>query len=183
MGRASATKRAWRRAVWNHHAVRLVIASGLAVAVVGCGSSSGPPPPSPDAGGSPVPAKMAVAVSPSPRGRHDHVAVVIASGRATGVFGKTRRSYIGEARGERPASACVNDRDRVFPVGAQGARIRAVLDPARGEGGPEGWCPGNYRGTVTYSEAFACPSAGTCHPPPDFPTRTRIVTRFSFTVK
>jgi hypothetical protein len=45
--------------------------------------------------------------------------------------------------------------------------VRAVLDPARGEGGPEGWCPGLFRGTVTYFEGFA---------------RKRVVARFSFRV-
>jgi hypothetical protein len=62
------------------------------------------------------------------------------------------------------------------------ARVRAVLDPARGEGGELGWCAGLFRGTVTYFEGFACPPKGTCHPPHGFPTRKRVVARFSFRV-
>jgi hypothetical protein len=77
----------------------------------------------------------------------------------------------------------VNNRDRPFGEHRAGARIRAVLDPARGEGGPEGWCRGRFRGTVTYTEAFACPPAGRCRPPRGFPTRTVVVARFSFRVR
>lgn len=125
----------------------------------------------------------AVAVSPSAGHRHDRFTVAITSGHATGVFGRTRRSYVAEAHAVRPASGCVNNRDRVFPDRHAGARVRAVLDPARGEGGPEGWCRGRFRGTVTYAEAFACPAAGTCHPRHGFPTRTVVVARFSFRVR
>ncbi len=82
-----------------------------------------------------------------------------------------------------PASGCVNNRDRVFAERRAGARVRAVLDPARGEGGPEGWCRGRFRGTVTYTEAFACPPAGRCRPPRGFPTREVVVARFSFRVR
>jgi hypothetical protein len=77
----------------------------------------------------------------------------------------------------------VNNRDRTFPVRAAGASVRAVLDPARGEGGPEGWCRGAFRATVTYTEAFACPPNGACHPPHGFPTRTVLVARLSFRVR
>jgi hypothetical protein len=122
-------------------------------------------------------------VSPSTGGRHDRFAVAIASRHATGVFGQTRRSYVAEARAVHPASRCVNNRDRVFAERRAGARVRAVLDPARGEGGREGWCPGRFRGTVTYTEAFACPRVGRCHPPRGFPTRTVVVARFSFRVR
>jgi hypothetical protein len=57
-----------------------------------------------------------------------------------------------------------------------------VLDPARGEGGPEGWCRGRFRGNITYSAEFACPPKGTCQPPPDFPSRTEVVARFTVRV-
>jgi hypothetical protein len=77
----------------------------------------------------------------------------------------------------------VNNRDRVFAAGPAGARVRAVLDPARGEGGPEGWCRGVFRGTVTYSEAFACPPSGRCRPPRGFPRRKVVVARFTFRVR
>jgi len=105
------------------------------------------------------------------------------SRRSTGVFGRTRRTYIAEAHSVRGASGCVNNRDRTFPARPAGTRVRAALDPARGEGGPEGWCRGVFRGTVSYVEAFACPPAGTCHPPYGFPTRTLLVARFSFRVR
>jgi hypothetical protein len=124
-----------------------------------------------------------VAVTPSAGGRHDRFAVTITAGHATGAFGQTRRSYVAEAHAARPASGCVNNRDRVFPERRAGARVRAVLDPARGEGGPEGWCRGAFRGTVTYLEGFACPPAGRCHPPRGFPTRRVVVARFTFRVR
>jgi hypothetical protein len=84
------------------------------------------------------------------------------------VFGRTRRAYIADAHAVHPASGCVNNRDRSFPVARAGTRARAALDPARGEGGREGWCPGRYRGTVTYVEGFACPAKGAYRPPPGF---------------
>jgi hypothetical protein len=102
-------------------------------------------------------------VSPSAGARHDR--------------------FVAEAHAVDPASGCVNNRDRVFADRRAGVRIRAVLDPARGEGGPEGWCRGRFRGTVTYTEAFACPAAGRCRPPRGFPTRTVLVARFSFRVR
>lgn len=123
-----------------------------------------------------------VAVTPAAGGRHDRFAVTITMGHATGVFGQTRRSYVAEAHAVRPRSGCVNNRDRVFGARRAGARGRAVLDLARGEGGPEGWCRGVFRGTVTYREAFACPPAGRCHPPRGFPSRAVVVARFSFRV-
>ena len=42
--------------------------------------------------------------------------------------------------------------------------------------------PRRYRGTITYFEGFACPARGTCHVPPGFPTRTKVVARFAFVV-
>jgi hypothetical protein len=128
-------------------------------------------------------AALMLTVSPTTAGKHDRVAVTVTLPRSSGVFGKTRRSYTAEAHAVHPASGCVNNRDRVFRDGRAGTRERAELDPARGEGGPEGWCPGRYAGTVTYLEAFACPPKGTCHPPPGFPSRKGVVARFSFRVR
>ena len=123
------------------------------------------------------------AVSPSTGGKPDRITIALTSEHATGVSGKTRRSYFVEAHAVRPAAACVNSRDRAFAARPAGACVQATLDPARGEGRPQGWCPGRFEGTVTYSEAFACPLAGTCHPPGDFPTRSQLVGRFSFRVR
>jgi hypothetical protein len=125
---------------------------------------------------------LSLTVSPSTGGKHDRFTVAITSRHATGVFGKWRRTYTAEAHAVRPASGCVNNRDRAFPDRPAGTRVRAKLDPARGEGGPEGWCLGLFRGTVTFSEAFACPPAG-CHPVPGVATRGGIVARFSFRVR
>ena len=125
----------------------------------------------------------AVSVSPSTGARHDRFAVAITSRQATGVFGSTRRAYVAEAHALHPAAGCVNNRDRVFGEHRAEARIRAVLDSARGEGGPQGWCRGRFRGTVSYTEAFACPPAGRCRAPRGFPTRTVVVGRFSFCVR
>ena len=88
-------------------------------------------------------------VSPSTGAKHERFVVAMTSRRATGVFGRTRRAYVAEAHAVRGASGCVNNRDRVFPARPAGARVHAALDPARGEGGPEGWCRGVFRGTVT----------------------------------
>jgi hypothetical protein len=125
----------------------------------------------------------AVAVVPGSGGRHDRFAVTVTTAHATGVFGQTRRSYVAEAHAARPASGCVNNRDRVFAPRRAGARVRAILDPARGEGGPEGWCRGLFRGTVAYVEGYACPPAGRCAPPRGFPARQVVVARFTFGVR
>ena len=122
-------------------------------------------------------------VSPAVGGKHDRFTVAVTGRHATGVFGKTRRAYLVEAHAVHPVAACVNNRDRAMPDRPAGSRMRAVLDPLRGEGGPEGWCPGAFRGTVKYFEGFACPAKGTCHPPRDFPTRVRTVAQFSFSVR
>src|SRR5690348_9667528 len=124
-----------------------------------------------------------VTVSPATGGRHERFAVAITSRHATGVFNSTRRDYVAEAHAVHPASGCVNNRDRLFGDHRAGARIRAVLDPARGEGGPQGWCRGRFRGRVSYTEAFACPPAGRCLPPRGFPARRVVVARFSFRVR
>ena len=108
---------------------------------------------------------------------------MIKTRHTTGVNGKTRRNYTLAAQADTPASGCVNERDRQFADRPAGMQVRAALDPARGEGGAEGWCPGRYEGTVTYFEGFACPSEGRCHIPDGFPTRTEIVARFSFRVR
>jgi hypothetical protein len=170
-----------------------------AVAIAGCGGGGKTAagavasiPPSQGAGApashrTPVAVSLrpspSLTISPSSGGKHDRFVVAMTSRRATGVFGKTRRGYAVEAHAVRPASACVNNRDQVFRDRPAGDRVRATLDPARGEGGPLGWCPGLFRGTVTYSEAFACPPVGTCHPPHGFPTWARVVARFSFRVR
>lgn len=125
----------------------------------------------------------AVAVVPTTGGKHMRFIVRFTSHRATGVFGKARRSYKVEAHAVRPAVACVNNRDRVLPGRPAGTRMRATLDPARGEGGPAGWCRGTFRGTVTYSEGYACPPKGRCRPPKGFLGRTRVFARFSFRVR
>jgi hypothetical protein len=164
----------------------LLAAVAMAVAACGHGGDSASP-----LSGRPAPAEKsaAVASSPSPSlvvspsvgGKHDRFIVAITSRHGTGVFGKTRRVYSVEAHAVRSAIACVNNRDRRFPDGPAGSRVRAALDPARGEGGPFGWCRGRFRGAVTYTEGFACPPAGTCRL--QFPSRSRVVARFSFRVR
>src|SRR5215217_6606750 len=155
-----------------------------AVGVGACGSAASGSAPAP----APKPARAAAAplhvtLAHSRGGRHDRFAAAITTRRATGVRGRTRSNYTVAADAIRAQAGCVNNRDRRFPDGPAGARVRAVLDPARGEGGPEGWCPGRYRGTVTYFEGFTCPAEGTCHAPAGFPARTRVVARFAFRVR
>src|SRR3954451_20896547 len=59
-------------------------------------------------------AALMLTVSPATAGKHDRVAAAITLPRSTGVFGQTRRSYAVEAHAVQAASACVNNRDRVF---------------------------------------------------------------------
>ncbi len=115
-------------------------------------------------------------------GIHERIPVTFTAREPTGVRGRTIRHYTAEAHTARAAGGCVNSRDGRFPASAAGERVKAALDPLRGEGGPEGWCRGRYRGTITYFEGFACPARGTCHVPPGFPTRTKVVARFAFVV-
>jgi hypothetical protein len=115
-------------------------------------------------------------------GAHERIPVTFTARAATGVQGRTIRHYTAEAHTSHPAAGCVNRRDGRFPASAAGRQVETVLDLAHGEGGPEGWCTGRYRGTITYFEGFACPARGTCRVPPGFPTRTKVVARFSFVV-
>jgi hypothetical protein len=115
-------------------------------------------------------------------GVHERIPVSFTAHAPTGVRGRTIRHYTAEAQTSHPAVGCVNRRDGRFPESAAGERLKAALDPLRGEGGPEGWCRGRYRGTITYFEGSACPARGTCHVPPGFPTRTKVVARFAFVV-
>jgi hypothetical protein len=115
-------------------------------------------------------------------GIHERIPVTFTARAATGVQGRTIRHYTAQAHAVRAAGGCVNSRDGRFPASAAGQLVKAALDPLRGEGGPEGWCRGRYRGTVTYFEGFACPARGACHAPPGFPTRTKVVARFAFVV-
>lgn len=121
--------------------------------------------------------------SPAAGGEHVSFRVAFTGARATGLFGRTRRSYIVNSHAVRPASACVNNRAAVLSGWPAGTRMRATLKLAGAEGGPSGWCRGTFDGTVTYSEAYACPARGVCRPPKAFPRRTRIVARFSFRVR
>jgi hypothetical protein len=125
---------------------------------------------------------IALRVSPSPIGKHHRVVVNITALHTTGVFGKVRRSYVVASLAVHLGVACVNNRDGFFPAGAAGSRIRAVLDPGRGDGGAQGWCPGLYRGTVTYARDFACPAIARCVVPPGFVDRTVVVARFAYRV-
>lgn len=153
----------------------------LGVCACGSGSSGGASPPPASKARAPV-SPISVTLSRSEGGKHDRFAAVITPRHATGVKGKGRSNYTLAAKAADPAVGCVNNRDRRFPDGPRGTPVRAALDPGRGEGGLHGWCPGRYKGTVTYFEGFACPSRGKCHIPGGFPTRTQIVARFSFHV-
>jgi len=115
-------------------------------------------------------------------GVHERIPVTFTTRDATGVRGRTIRNYTAEAHAVRSAAGCVNSRDGRFPQSGAGERVEAALDPLHGEGGPEGWCRGRYRGTIKYFEGFACPAQGTCDVPAGFPTRTKVVARFSFVV-
>ena len=148
---------------------------------IGCGGDRDRP------AATPPPANAAPRVStpvaPQHGGRHTAFTVSVTTRHATGVFGRSRHVYFADATAVERAGACVNNRDRAFPAGRAGLRVRARLEPARGEGGELGWCPGLYRGRVAYVEGFACPDRGTCRPPKGFPNRSETVERFTFRVR
>jgi hypothetical protein len=152
----------------------MVVAVGSVLSVAGSG---------PEARADTSHVGLATTVSPITGGNHVRFTVRFTGRWATGVFGKLRRSYIVEAHAVRPAVACVNDRDWISPGRPAGTRMRATLDPARGDGGSSGWCRGVFRGTVTYYQGYACPAKGQCRPPTSFRSRTRLVARFSFRVR
>jgi hypothetical protein len=156
--------------------------SALGVTACAGGSSGSAAAPASTAARAPV-SQVSLTLSRSEGGKHDRFGAAITTRHATGVKGRTRSHYTLAALAAHPAVACVNDRDRRFPDRPRGRRVRAALDPARGKGGALGWCPGRYKGTVTYFTGFACPSKGRCHIPAGFPTRTQIVARFSFRVR
>lgn len=154
----------------------------VAVVVAGCGGGAPASPQTGPAARSVAPVR--VAVSPAQGTKHTRFAVTIVTRAATGVVGRARRSYRADAWAIDPRSGCVNHRDRAFaPAARAGARVAAGLDPRDGEGGDRGWCPGLFRGTVTYLEGFACPATGVCRPPRGFPRRAGIVARFVFAVR
>ncbi|MEJ7891445.1 MAG: hypothetical protein WKF94_02260 [Solirubrobacteraceae bacterium] len=122
-------------------------------------------------------------ISPRRGGRFTRFRIRFRTQHPTGVSGDTRRSYGVSAESTAPAAGCVNARDSFFPNARAGERVTTYLDPADGKGGPEGWCPGSYLGTITYYQAYACPARGTCAPPADAADKTRVVARFAFQVR
>lgn len=117
-------------------------------------------------------------------GKHEPVVVAITAHRSTGVFGEIRRAYLVESLDTHPGIACVNNRTGAFPSSSAGSLIRAVLNPAAGDGGPQGWCPGTYRGVVIYTRGFNCGAVRVpCDPPSGLASKSRIVARFSYRVR
>ena len=160
-------------------AVRLAPIALLVVAGVGsCGGDDRP-----DAGASGRHPAVALSLTRSEGGPHARFTGKITSRRETGTKGKRRTAYMLAARALRPRSGCVNDRFTFFPEAPEGTRVKATLDPARGKGGYLGWCRGTFRGRVTYSEGYACPSDGRCVVPRRFPRVRQVVGRFTFRVK
>lgn len=160
------------------------LCAATSVSVCACGSD-------PSTGGSPrtsgeAPAATAGAVpltlARSRGGVHDGFTVEITTRHTTGVKDKALSHYTVAAEAVRFAAGCVVEQDQRFPDRPAGIRVRATLDPSRGKGGHLGWCPGLYRGTITYFEGFACPREGTCRAPNNFPRRTEVVGRFAFRV-
>jgi hypothetical protein len=109
--------------------------------------------------------------------------VTFTAQHATGVVGRSGHGYSVTATAVAPKTACVNNRDAWSPDGlAAGTRTTLTLAVGRGEGGNLGWCPGRYRGKVSYFEAFRCPAQGRCHVPAGFPDREVVVARFTYRV-
>lgn len=126
---------------------------------------------------------LSLRIAPSAAGKHDRIVVTITAAHATGAVGKVRRGYYMEAQRVRPGIGCINNRSASFPDTTAGNLVRTALDPAQGDGGPEGWCSGAYRGTVSFTEGFNCAAVqGPCHPRPGFPHSNTVVARFSYRV-
>lgn len=124
---------------------------------------------------------LAPRLSPVAYGKHDRIILTMIAHRSAGVFGKTLRQYLVAANASHPRVACVNNREGSFTYSVAGIRVRAVLDPAKGDGGPQGWCPGLYHGTVSYVQGFNCGAIqGPCNVPAP---RAQIIARFDYRVR
>ena len=173
---------AWTRARRRRRRIAL---AGVAACAAGVALTTGPfrgeaPPPAPLT----RPATPATgAVAPRVIDANDDVPVTFTAQHATGVFRRSAHVYAVSAMASNGGAACVNNRDRFSPDGiAAGARVTLMLAVRRGEGGELGWCPGAYRGTVTYFEGFRCPATGRCRIPAGFPHHQAVVARFSYRV-
>ena len=132
----------------------------------------------------PVPQKGPdVSVVPRRGGKRTRFTVTFTAPRATGDLGRTRRSYVLEVHRAEPRAGCIQHREAIATPAVAGARASAQLDPAQGHGAGLGWCPGRFRGTVTYSESYRCPARGRCKPPRGFQRHTELIGRFAFRVR
>ncbi len=120
------------------------------------------------------------AVSPTSGTPHTDFVVSFLAREPTGRAGQVRRSYLVTVRGPS-RNGCVVSATAPSQGTQPGARVRVTLSPAQTEG--RVWCPGEYRGRVAITAAFACPSSGRCHVPPHFPTRREQAGTFGFTVR
>lgn len=125
---------------------------------------------------------------PTPRvrrrvGRFAHVRVPVEIGRYLGVRDGLRHSYLVTTSSAHRQTACVNQRQAAIGVGKLGTTTTAVLDVRNGEGGPEGYCPGPYLGTVVYVQAPACPARGPCDNTSSVSRQAELVARFSYRVR
>jgi hypothetical protein len=175
---------AWKRARRRRHrllaAGLLVTAAAAAVLVLQVNGG----PPSPTTPQLVLRLPLAAQLNPVVAGKHDRIVVTMTAQHSTGIVGKAVHAYVAAATISDPKVDCVNNRDGGFPYSAAGSRIRAVLDPAAGDGGPQGWCPGAYHGTISYLRGFNCSSVqGPCQIPPRLATRTKIVARFAYRVR
>jgi hypothetical protein len=171
---------AWKRARRRRIALAAAVAcAAVAALVLRPSGGDDPRPPSPARAPSPA----VDASAPRTITAGDDVPVTFTTQRATGVFGRSGHGYTVSAMAVAGRAACVNNRDVVAADGTPaGTRVTLTLRVRRGEGGNLGWCPGRYRGTITYLEAFRCPATGRCHTPAGFPYREVAVGHFSFRV-
>jgi hypothetical protein len=105
----------------------------------------------------------------------------ISARQPLGVWDRALHGYEVRVLKERPSGPCIIDTDGRVVSGRVGQQVEIVLDPAQTTG--HQWCPGTFRGEVRYYQAFACPAAGACHIPPDFPQHAGVVSRVAFTVR
>ena len=171
--------RAWKR---RRRLLAVVIAAGLVFAAMSLIGRHNRAPRGPAGAVAVSHLPIALHLSPVLAGKHERIVVSITARRPTGVADTVMRSYFAATQAVRPRVDCVNNRGNEFPYSGAGTRITAVLDPAAGDGGPQGWCPGVYRGVISYSRAFDCGLIqGPCTPA--FPTATEVVARFTYRVR
>jgi hypothetical protein len=165
------------------------VALASIVAAGGCGghqqpshatrpSSTQPPSGAPPALFQALP--VGATVIPASGGVHTVFRVRISVRQPLGVVDGARHGYMVHVLKDPPAGPCIIETDGFLTAGNAVDHMDIVLDPAHTMG--HQWCPGTFRGTLSYYQAYACPATGPCAVPAHFPRRAAAVGRISFHV-